>query len=170
MSLISLSICYTYSVVPRPCGHFLCLARRRDASPWFMCISAHLRRRKRNYLILYPPLSAPRISRAIQISRPRRFEAAGRRAFGSGTRCPQRVYFFRPPCAPNFRYVRCASPDYQSRSRRAPPHAELQSACGAMRPHASSRRLQQTSTSVSDVDMVATKMPAPNEVHFRPCR
>ena len=106
----------------------------------------------------------------MQISRPRRFEAAGRRAFGSGTRCPQRVYLFRPPCAPNFRYVRCASPDYQSRSRRAPPHAELQSACGAMRPHASSRRLQQTSTSVSDVDMVATKMPAPNEVHFRPCR
>ena len=116
------------------------------------------------------PLSAPGISRAVQISRPRRFEAAGRRAFGSGTRCPQRVYLFRPPCAPNFRYVRCASPDYQSRSRRAPPHAELQSACGAMRPHASSRRLQQTSTSVSDVDMVATKMPAPNEVHFRPCR
>ena len=56
--------------------------------------------------------SAPRdLSRdAIQISRPRRFEAAGRRAFGSGTRCPQRVYLFRPPCAPHFRYVRYAPP------------------------------------------------------------
>ena len=40
-----------------------------------------------------------------------------------------------------------------------------------MRPHTPSRCLQQTSTSVSDVGMVATKkMPAPNEVHFRPCR
>ena len=115
----------------------------RQASPRFACkLSEHFS--LNNYihiklLILYPPLSAPRISRAMQISRPRRFEAAGRRAFGSGTRCPQRVYLFRPPCAPNFRYVRCASPDYQSRSRRAPPHAELQSACGAMRQHASSR-------------------------------
>ena len=74
-----------------------------------------------HHLLLYPPLSAPGISRAIQISRPRRFEAAGRRAFGSGTRCPQRVSFFRPPCAPNFRYVRCASPDSRLPKYDPPP-------------------------------------------------
>ena len=104
----------------------------------------------------------------MQISRPRRFEAAGRRAFGSGTRCPQRVYLFRPPCAPNFRYVRCASP-----ITKVGVYATRGIAV-SLRRHEAARIFVTPPANqyicVSDVDMVATKMPAPNEVHFRPCR